>query len=67
MISSVALSMSHTKASSVLYVALESSILYISHLADDFIQSNLQMKTMEAIKINKRAMICKCYDKSRLA
>ncbi len=38
-----------------------------SHLADAFIQSDLQMRTMEAIKINKRAMICKCYDKSQLA
>ncbi len=25
------------------------------------------MMTIEAIKTNKRAMICKCYDKSRLA
>ncbi len=39
-----------------------------SHLADAFIQSDLQMMTMEAIKINKRAMICKCYsNKSQLA
>ncbi len=30
-----------------------------SHLADAFIQ----MRTIEAIKINKRAMIHKCYDK----
>ncbi len=37
-----------------------------SHLADAFIQSDLQMRTMEAIKINKRA-ICKCYDRSQLA
>ncbi len=37
------------------------------HLADAFIQSNLQMRTMTAIKINKRAMICKCYNKSQLA
>ncbi len=35
-----------------------------SHLADAFIQSDLQMRTMEAIKINKRAMICKCYNMS---
>ncbi len=34
------------------------------HLADAFIQSDLQMRTLEAIKINKRAMIWKCYDKS---
>ncbi len=37
--------------------------LKFSHLADAFIQSDLQMRTMEAIKINKRAMICKSYDK----
>ncbi len=37
-----------------------------SHVADAFIQSNLQMRTMEAIKINKKA-ICKCYNKSQLA
>ncbi len=36
-----------------------------SHLADAFIQSDLQMRTTEAIKTNKRAMICKCYDKSQ--
>ncbi len=35
-----------------------------SHLADAFIQSDLQMRTIEAIKINKRAMIYKCYNKS---
>uniref|UniRef100_A0A8C2JS13 AP-1 complex subunit gamma n=1 Tax=Cyprinus carpio TaxID=7962 RepID=A0A8C2JS13_CYPCA len=35
-----------------------------SHLADAFIQSDLQMRTMEAIKINKRTMIYKCYNKS---
>ncbi len=27
------------------------------HLADAFIQGNLKMRTMETIKINKRAMI----------
>ncbi len=37
-----------------------------SHLADAFIQSNLQMRTIEAIKTNKRATICKRYDKSWL-
>ncbi len=37
-----------------------------SNLADAFIQSDLQIRTMEAIKINKRAMICKCYIKSQL-
>ncbi len=31
-----------------------------SNLADAFIQSDLQMRTTEAIKTN-RAMICKCY------
>ncbi len=37
------------------------------HLADAFIQSDLQMRTIEAIKTNKRAIIFKCSDKSRLA
>ncbi len=41
------------------------NLLTFSHLADNFIQSDLQMRTMEAIKINKRAMICKCYNKSQ--
>ncbi len=41
--------------------------LHYSHLADTFIQSDLQMRTMEAIKINKRAMIGKSYDRSQLA
>ncbi len=47
-----------------------SMYIYItfSHLADAFIQSNLQMRTIEAIKTNKRAVICKwqvffCYNK----
>ncbi len=31
------------------------------YLADAFIQSDLQMKTIEEIKINKRAIICNCY------
>ncbi len=35
-----------------------------SHLADALIQSDL---TTEAIKINKRAIIYKCYNKSQLA
>ncbi len=35
-------------------------------LADTFIQCNLQMRTMEAIKINKRAIICKSYIESQL-
>ncbi len=38
----------------------------VSHLSDTFIQSDLQMKPIEAIKTNKRAIICKCYDKSQL-
>ncbi len=38
-----------------------------SHLADTFIQSDLQMRTIEAIKTNKRAIKCKCYNKSWLA
>ncbi len=38
----------------------------LSYLADAFIQSDLQMRTIEAIKTNKRAMICKCYNKSQL-
>ncbi len=38
-----------------------------SHLADAFIQRDLQMMIIEAIKINKRAMIYKCYNKSQLA
>ncbi len=36
-------------------------IFTFSHLADAFIQSNLQMRTMEAIKINKREIKCKCF------
>ncbi len=43
------------------------SMFTFSHLADAFIQSDLQMRTIEAIKINKRAMICKCYNNSQLA
>ncbi len=43
------------------------STFTFSHLADAFIQSDLQMRTIEAIKINKRAMIYKCYKKSQLA
>ncbi len=30
------------------------------HLADTFIQSDLPMRTIEAIKTNKRATTCKC-------
>ncbi len=36
-------------------------IFTFTHLEDAFIQ-----RIMEAIKINKRAMICKCYNKSQL-
>ncbi len=36
----------------VIYIIFKFSYL------DTFIQSDLQMKTIEAIKINKRAMIC---------
>ncbi len=43
------------------------STFTFSLLADAFIQSDLQMRTMEAIKINKRAMIRKCYNKSQFA
>ncbi len=39
---------------------------YISYLADAFIQSYLQMRTREAIKINKGTIICKYCDKSQL-
>ncbi len=42
-------------------------IYLFSHLADTFIQSDLQMRAIEAVKTNKRAMICKCCDKSWLA
>ncbi len=37
---------------------------HFSHLADAFIQSDLQMRTIETIKTNKRATTCKCNDKS---
>ncbi len=42
----------------------EVSTFTFSYLPDAFIQSDLQMRTIEAIKIN-RAMICKCYNKSQ--
>ncbi len=38
-----------------------------SHLADAFIQRDLQMRTIEAIKTKKRATTCKCYYKYQLA
>ncbi len=60
----------HYETSSNIYIYIYIYI-YItftfSHLADAFIQSDLQMRKMEAIKINKRAMIRKCYNKSQLA
>ncbi len=37
-----------------------------SHLADAFVQSDLQMRATEAIKTNKRTTTCKCYNKSWL-
>ncbi len=36
-------------------------IFTFSFLADAFMQSDLQMRRIEAIKTNKRAIICKCY------
>ncbi len=51
----------------VLCCALLGCQTTFSHLADAFIQSDLQMRTMQAIKINKRVLICKCYEKSQLA
>ncbi len=39
----------------VMYIYI---IFKLSYLADTFIQSNLQMRTIEAIKTNKRAIIC---------
>ncbi len=42
----------------VIYINI---IFTFNHLADAFIQSDLHMKTIEAIKTNKRAMTCKCY------
>ncbi len=50
-----------------LYFFKVSSWLTFTYLADAFIQSDLQMRTIEAIKTNNRAIICKCYDKSWLA
>ncbi len=42
-------------------------IYIFSNLSNVFIQSKLQMRTIEAIKTNKRAIKCKCYDKFQLA
>ncbi len=42
-----------------------SFVIYIiftfCYLAEAFIQSDLQMRRIEAMKTNKRAIICKCY------
>ncbi len=46
------------KFSIVIYISI---IFTFCHLADDFIQSNLQMRRIEVIKTNKRARIGKCY------
>ncbi len=42
----------------VIYIYI---IFIFCYLADAFIQSDLQMRTIEAIKTNKRAIICKCF------
>ncbi len=39
---------------------LSSKSFTFSHLADAFIQSDLQMRTIEAIKTSKRATTCRC-------
>jgi len=49
-----------------LVLKFQFSFIYINiifkfcYLADAFIQSDVQMRTTEAIKTNKRAIICKC-------
>ncbi len=46
-----------------LILKFQFSLLFIftfSYLAEAFIQSDLQMKSKETIKINKRAIMCKC-------
>uniref|UniRef100_A0A672M4Y7 RAS p21 protein activator 3 n=1 Tax=Sinocyclocheilus grahami TaxID=75366 RepID=A0A672M4Y7_SINGR len=50
-------------ADSEVQVCVHTITFTFSHLADAFIQRHLQMMTTEAIKTNKRAMICKCCDK----
>ncbi len=40
--------------------------LHFSHLVDAFMQSDLQMRTIEAIKTNNRSTTCKYNDKSQL-
>ncbi len=49
------------------YLFFNTRIFTFSHFADAFIQSDLQMRTIEAIKTNKRETMCKRYDKSLLA
>ncbi len=44
------------KFSFVIYI-----IFTFCYLADTFTQSDLQMRTIEEIKANKRAIMCKCY------
>ncbi len=43
------------------------AIYFKSSTSETFDQSNLRMRIMEANKIDKRAKICKCYNKSQLA
>ncbi len=43
------------KFSFVIYIYIKFKLCY---LADAFIQSDLQMRTIDAIKTNKRAIIC---------
>ncbi len=45
--------------SCVIYIYITFQFCYLA-LADIFIQSDLQMRRIEAIKTNKRAVICKC-------
>ncbi len=46
-------------------IAQINAVYLFSHLADAFVQSDLQMRTIEAIKTNKRATTCKCYSKKK--
>ncbi len=50
-----------------IYIYIYIFTFTFGYLADTFIQSDLQMRTIEAIKTNKRATICKRYDESQLA
>ncbi len=47
------------------YIHLFTIYIQILVILHTFIQSDLQMRTIEAIKTNKRAIPCKCYYKSR--